>query len=108
MKTFLVIFFAAILISMLAVTAWAGSHISLFEVGDELLSSPWWIATLFDAYFGFLTFYCWVFYKEPGWPARVMWLAAILSLGNIAMAAYVLLQLSRWKTGEPVERLLLR
>ncbi|MBX9602395.1 MAG: DUF1475 domain-containing protein [Bryobacteraceae bacterium] len=49
-----------------------------------------------------------MFYKERSWTARGLWLAAILSLGNIAMAAYMLLQLAKWNRGEPVERLLVR
>jgi hypothetical protein len=32
---------------------------------------PWFIATLFDCYFGFLTFYAWLFYKETGWFSRI-------------------------------------
>ena len=64
--------------------------------------------SLADAYFGFLTFWLWVAYKEDGWGRRVLWFALIMTLGNIAMAAYVLLQLRRLAPGEPVERLLLR
>jgi hypothetical protein len=32
----------------------------------------WTIATLMDAYFGFLTFYVWVFYKEMRWLPRLL------------------------------------
>jgi hypothetical protein len=69
----------------------------------------WWtIATLADAYCGFLTFYAWVFYKERRWGSRAGWFAAIMLLGNFAMAVYVLLQLARLRDDEPLERLLLR
>jgi hypothetical protein len=38
----------------------------------------------------------------------VAWFVAIMLLGNIAMAIYVLLQISKLQPGEPVSRLLLR
>jgi hypothetical protein len=69
---------------------------------------PWFIATLFDCYFGFLTFYAWVFYKEAGWVARAGWLLAILILGNIAMSSYMLLTLFRLPASAGVEQVLLR
>jgi hypothetical protein len=61
-----------------------------------------------DAYFGFLTFYAWVFYKETAASARVGWFLAVMLLGNIAMAVYMLIQLARLEDGAPVEQLLLR
>jgi len=69
---------------------------------------PWFIATLFDTYFAFLTFYLWVAYKETRWSLRLAWLVAILLLGNIAMAVYVLLQLFRLPRNAGIEQLLLR
>ena len=60
----------------------------------------WTIATLIDAYCGFLTFYVWVFYKEQRWLPRIVWFTAIMVLGNMAMSAYVLLQLLRLKDGQ--------
>jgi Protein of unknown function (DUF1475) len=69
----------------------------------------WWtLATLADAYCGFLTFYAWVFYKETGPVARIGWLVAIALLGNLAMASYVLIELSRLRDEAPVHHLLLR
>jgi hypothetical protein len=106
----LTILFAAILAGMLAVTVTASLHQPLWEWGG-LRAEPdrWWTwATLADAYFGFITFYAWVFYKETRAVARLGWFTAIMLLGNMAMAAYVLLQLARLRPGEPVEALLLR
>jgi hypothetical protein len=60
-----------------------------------------------DAYFGFTTFYVWVFYKERAWAARILWFVAIMLLGNMAMASYVLLQLARLKPDEPAAAILL-
>lgn len=102
------ILFALVLVSMIAVTTWAGSERNLFEAGGELLRNPWGVATLFDAYFGFLTFYVWVAYKERTMLARAIWFVLIMALGNIAMAVYVLLQLFRMPANGSVVQLLLR
>ena len=58
-----------------------------------MYAHPWFVATLFDTYFAFLTFYVWLAYKETGLVRRLVWLIAILLLGNIAMAAYLLWKL---------------
>ena len=65
-------------------------------------------ATLWDAYFGFLTFYVWVVYKERTIWARILWLLLIMGLGNIAMSLYVLIQLMRLGGDEPAEAILWR
>lgn len=85
--------FAAILVAMLAVTSWASWHCPLFAVPRPVLGHPWFIATLFDAYAGFLTFYCWVCWKETGALSRALWFVAIMLLGNIAMAIFMLREL---------------
>lgn len=53
-------------------------------------SEPWGLATMFDAYFGFLAFWLYVAWRERTWTARVAWLVALLLLGNFAIAAYAL------------------
>lgn len=106
MKRKLTIIFGTILIAMLAVTSWASLHESVFAGGRKLLNEPWGIATLFDTYFAFLTFYVWLAYKEVSWIARIAWLIAILLLGNIAMAIYMLIQIR--KSGGEIESLLIR
>jgi hypothetical protein len=106
----LTLLFAGILAAMLVITVTASLNQPLWQWGG-LTAEPdrWWTwATLADAYFGFLTFYAWVFYKERGLAARVGWFVAIMLLGNIAMATYVLTELARLRPGEPVARLLLR
>jgi hypothetical protein len=102
------ILFVLILAAMVGVTGWAGSKRNLFEAGGELLRNPWGVATLFDAYFGFLTFFIWVAYKERTILARIGWFVLIMAFGNIAMALYVLLQLFRMPASGSVEQLLLR
>jgi len=102
------------LAALIAVSIWATGHISIVPVIDELLAAPgagnnpWFIATLLDAYFGFLWFWAWVAYKERSWASRITWLVLILALGNMAMAIYMLVQLLRLPAGARVEDLLLR
>jgi hypothetical protein len=106
----LILLFGGILAAMLVITVTASLNQPLWQWGG-LTAEPdrWWTwATLADAYFGFLTFYAWVFYKERGLAARVGWFVAIMLLGNIAMAIYVLTQLARLRPGEPASNLLLR
>jgi hypothetical protein len=100
--------FTAVLIAMLCVTGWASSVLPLWQTPRSLALHPWFIATLFDCYFGFLTFYLWVAYRESSGLARALWLIAILALGNIAMSAYMLLSLWRLPADAPIHRLLLR
>ena len=97
MKTFLKLWFGLVLVAMLAVTTWAQMQEGFLTALARIPSDPWFVATLFDTYFGFLAFFFWVCYRERSALARVVWLVLILLLGNIAMAVYVLIQLSRLK-----------
>jgi hypothetical protein len=90
---FLRFLFAGVLGSMLWVTTWASLQCPLFGVPRDVFTHPWFIATLFDAYWGFITFFVWVCYKQTSWIARAAWFVAIMLLGNIAMAAYCLSEL---------------
>lgn len=107
-KTALRAIFGFILVSLFAYTTWASTQQAVWE-WRGLLDGPdrWWtIATLIDAYYAFLTFYVWVFYKETRALPRLGWFVAIMLLGNMAMAAYVLLQLARLREGEPASAIL--
>jgi hypothetical protein len=110
MKLFLKCLFAGILIYMTIMTAWVGMHKSILASENEFSwsASPWAVATLFDAYFGFLTFYVWVCFKERRFGAKLLWFVLIMGLGNIAMSGYVLLQLHRLKGEDFLSELLLR
>ncbi len=101
-------FFLIVLVSMLAVTSWASVHCALWKTPRAVVTHPWFIATLADTYWAFLTFYCWVAYKEVSWVARIAWLIGILLLGNIIMAIYVLIQLFKVPTSASIESVLLR
>ena len=96
-KTALQLTFGCIFISLLLCTSYASLLQPVWEwTGLKQRPNNWWtIATLLDAYCGFLTFYVWVIYKELRWGPRIAWFIAIMLLGNMAMSAYVLLQLAR-------------
>ncbi len=93
MKTKLTILFSVVLLLMLIVTSWASMHESVLVGGEKLFAEPWGVATLADTYFGFLTFYVWVAYKETTLVSRIGWFIGIMLLGNIAMAIYMLIQI---------------
>lgn len=93
MIIFLRALFIVILASMLGVTTWASLHTPLFAIPREVVSHPWFIATLVDAYWAFIAFYVWVAWKEQSAAARGLWFIATIALGNIAMAAYMLREL---------------
>jgi predicted permease len=108
MIIFLRIAFGFVFVSMLCCTSWASYQCALWKTPQALVTHPWFIATLFDCYFGFLTFYFWLAYKETSNVARVVWLIAILLLGNIAMSSYMLVTLFRLPTNATMEQVLLR
>jgi Protein of unknown function (DUF1475) len=110
MKLFLKIIFVAIFIWMIAMTTYVSIHKPLSQAGSEFSwsGSPWAVATLFDAYFGFLTFFIWVCFKERGLLAKVIWFVLVMALGNIAMSGYVLMQLFKLKSDEPLSNLILK
>lgn len=107
-KTVLRVLFGFIFVSLLAFTSFASTQQPVFE-WQGLVRAPdhWWtIATLMDAYYGFMTFYVWVFWKEQRWMPRLLWFIAIMALGNMAISAYVLRELARLAPDEPVATLL--
>ncbi len=108
-QTRLKILFSLILTGMIVVSVWASLQQPVWQWGG--LRNPdraWTIATLCDAYAGFITFYAWVWYKERSLLMRLAWLLAILLLGNMAMSTYVLLALQRLPRTASIDHLLLR
>jgi hypothetical protein len=100
--------FAFILVSLTTYNLWVSAQQPVWQWGG-LTTSPdnlWTIATLIDAYYGFITFYVWVLWKEPRAMPRTLWLIAILLLGNIAMSVYVLRQLVRLRPADSMSTLL--
>ena len=108
MKTALKLLFGGIFVWMVVMTIRTSLQVSLWSSLDSFAGNPWAVATLWDAYFGFITFWVWVAYKERTVWARALWLVLILALGNIAMSFYVLIQLFRLKPEQSVEAVLQR
>ncbi len=95
MKKGLIVFFSIVLVSMLVVTSWASFYENVFVGGAKIIAEPWGIATLFDTYFAFFTFYFWLAYKENHLFKNIVWLILVILFGNIAMAIYGLLEIHR-------------
>lgn len=114
MKTRITLLALAALFALIGVSLWATSKQGIVPALQDLAANPgggnnpWFIATTFDAYFGFFWFWAWVAYKETSNLARALWLVAICALGNIAMATYVLLQLRKLPPEASAQDLLLR
>lgn len=112
MKTKLTAFSILVLATLIGVSIWASLQVGVMPAIQDLLAhpeagfNPWFIATLFDAYFGFLWFWLWIAFKEPSNLVRGAWLVLVLVLGNMAMAAYVLLELRRLPPGAGFQELL--
>lgn len=87
--------FTIVLVGMLGVIAWASSRCALFDIPREVLTHPWFVATLLDAYLAFIAFWVWVAWKEGTLCARVLWLFNLLLWGNPAIAVYMLRELTR-------------
>ncbi len=110
MKLLLKILFGAIFIWMVVMTLHVQSHKSILLSPSEFSwqTSPWAVATLFDAYFGFTTFFVWVCFKERSLALKCLWFVLIMALGNIAMSGYVLIQLFKLRPDEPASAVLTR
>jgi hypothetical protein len=106
-RNLLKILFSGILVYMIGMTVWVSLHKSIWLSPTEFSwqQSPWAVATLFDAYFGFITFFVWVCFKEHSPLSRCIWFVLIMTLGNIAMSSYMLLQLFRLRPEEPLSNL---
>jgi hypothetical protein len=93
---------------MLALTVWSAAHENILAIPPVVLNDVWFKATLFDAYFAFLSFFLWICYREKSLRLKVFLFFAIVCLGNLAMSIYVLIALYRLKPGEGVEKLFLK
>jgi hypothetical protein len=102
----LTLLYAAVFVVMLAVVTWASLQESVWAAGARLMPDPWFVATLADVYFAFMTIWLWVAWRERTWAVRLTWLVLFAVLGNLAIAAYILLALRRLPPGAGVADLL--
>ena len=108
MKTLLTVVCLGVLSVMLYATVSASLHQDVLTATRQLWPDPWFRATLADAYFGFLFFWLWVAWREQSVEQSILWFVLIMTLGNIAMAGYLLVQLRHIHSGENLGRLFSR
>ena len=102
-----VIFMITAGLILVALVVRAVADRSIMQNG-HLMSDVWFQVTLLDAYIGFGIFYAWVVHRERSAPARILWFILIMSLGNIATIAFVLLQYAQLPRGAPLSQVLHR
>lgn len=100
MKLFLKALFHFIFVFMVVMTMRTSLHVSICEVSSA--GAAWAWATLKVAYFGFVTFFCWVAWRERSLAIESIWFILILLLGNIAGSFYLLAQIFGRKAQESV------
>ena len=105
MKLFFKLLFGFIFLFMMVMTVRTSLQVSLWSALPSFAASPWAMATLYDAYFGFLTFFCWLAWRERSLGLKILWFVLIMAGGNIIMSLYVLLQLFGLKADESVSAL---
>jgi hypothetical protein len=105
--TILKIIVAVIFVWMTYIVYETSAASNLFTEWNSLSAIPWMKATLWDFYANVFFIYLWILYKESNWSMKVVWLILLVCLGSIATAGYVLIQLFKLKSGEPVTNIIL-
>lgn len=105
MRSFLILLFGTIFVWMIVMTTLTSIKMPIWDAFTTFGDNPWATATLWDAYFGFLTFYVWVAWREIRITQKILWFLLIMALGNIAMSLYLLIQLFRLKKTDPLSLL---
>jgi len=105
---FLKALFNLFFLGMLSVTIIASIDQNIFEAVGNMWPNWWFKATLVDAYIGFFTFFVWVAYKELHLWRKILWFALIMLLGNVAISAYMLIELYKLRVGDTFATLLTR
>jgi hypothetical protein len=87
------------IVALLGALAMAAVLIYGFTVGDfggegqVLLGMPWGIVSLVDVYVGFILFSGWIIYREKSILRSILWVAAVMILGNFTASVYALIAL---------------
>lgn len=85
----LVTYAVVALLLMIPFTARAMNVRGVFD-NSALMADVWFQVTLIDAYLAFFAVWIFVCRIERSATAKVLWLLAILCLGSMAIAAYIL------------------
>lgn len=92
-RTLLCLFVAAFAV-LFAFTVRASQVRGVFD-NASLMSDVWFQVTLLDAYLGFITVYVWIAWKEQTLLRRILWFVLVMVFGNMAVSAYILMQLMK-------------
>jgi hypothetical protein len=88
-RRLLVAYALVVLVAMTWVTTYATLTQGNVLIGfREVAAMPWGLATLFDAYFGFLAFYLYVLWREESLISKTVWFVLLMLLGNFAIVFY--------------------
>jgi hypothetical protein len=96
------LWFVSCLATLSVLTLLASLDRDVLTAAVELAADPWGLATLADAYFAFVAVWLWIAWRERRAGRCAGWLAAILLLGNFAIAVYFLLALARARRDDPL------
>lgn len=108
MKNYLIALFTAVFLWVTYVVINTSFQSNLFTEWNYLMNIPWMQATLWDFYANIFVLLVWVYYKESSIAAKALWTVLFITLGSIAVTAYVLMQLFRLKPGDNLENILVR
>jgi hypothetical protein len=97
--------YVLVMLTMLVLCAWGGMHENVFTAFARLAKDPWGLATLADCGFAFAAIGMWIGHRERSVAKGLAWTAAIMALGNLVIAAYVLGALLRLRPGEGMAEL---
>jgi hypothetical protein len=76
--------------------AWAFLTGDFRAEGAILTDLPWGVVSLVDLYTGFTLFSLWIIYRERSMTAKILWVAAMMTLGFAAGSLYVLV--TSWRS----------
>lgn len=108
MKNMLIVIVAAVFVWVTFVVVDTSLQSNLFKEWDYLMGIPWMQATLWDFYANIFVLLLWVYYKESNIVLKALWTVLFITLGSIAVTGYVLIQLLTLKSGEGLEKVLLK
>jgi hypothetical protein len=78
---------------MAAGIAYAMIQGNFFDELEIMRSLPWFHLSMLDLYVGFLLFAGWILYREKTLLVAVIWIALLLSLGNVTACLYAIVAL---------------
>jgi hypothetical protein len=105
MTIILRLFYSIVLGVMLLAVFVASKQENLLSIPTIVSTDPWFITTLLDTYFAFLSIFFFICYREKSAAKRVLWFVAVMTLGNIAIATYFLIALFKLKDSDKVQAL---